>query len=111
MNRREWLRNASLIAAGTVAADQIGLLEMLFGERRRKFWPGWSAPEPWPLSSHDIDRILKEVYRDAIPTILGSDMALMHAMARHFPNSRRVVDLQAPPNSIYITVGRSGLPA
>lgn len=34
MNRREWLRNASIIVAGAVAADQIEIIDRLSWRRR-----------------------------------------------------------------------------
>lgn len=45
MNRREWLHNASLAAAGWVAADQLELLERLTW--KRSLWPGqtWVHPD------------------------------------------------------------------
>jgi hypothetical protein len=43
MNRRDFLRRASLVAAGAVAADQLDLIERLGW--RRKLFPGWS-PTP-----------------------------------------------------------------
>jgi hypothetical protein len=42
VNRREWMRNAALLAAGVVAADQLEIVERL-GWKRRLF-PGWSPP-------------------------------------------------------------------
>lgn len=42
MNRREWLRNATLIAAGAVALDQLEVLERL--APRRLYFAGWRAP-------------------------------------------------------------------
>lgn len=44
MDRRRFLRNAALLAAGIVAADQLALLEHL--EPRRLLFPGWSPPAP-----------------------------------------------------------------
>lgn len=42
MNRRAFFRNASLLAAGAVAADQLELVERLGWKRR--FFAGWSEP-------------------------------------------------------------------
>lgn len=41
MNRRDFLRRAALVAAGTVAADQVELLDRLGW--KRKLFPGWAA--------------------------------------------------------------------
>ena len=38
MNRRDFLRNCAIIAAGAIAADQLELLERL--APRRLYWPG-----------------------------------------------------------------------
>lgn len=43
MHRRDFLRRASLLAAGVVAADQLDLVERL-GWRRR-FFSGWSPSD------------------------------------------------------------------
>lgn len=49
MNRRDFLRRAALLAAGTVAADQLELVERL-GWTRRLF-PGWTrGPIPVPTT-------------------------------------------------------------
>jgi hypothetical protein len=40
MNRRDFLQRAALVAAGTVAVDQLGLLDRLGWKRR--FFGGWS---------------------------------------------------------------------
>ena len=42
MDRRKFLRNASLIAAGVVAADQLEILERLTWKRRLFVNPGFS---------------------------------------------------------------------
>lgn len=42
MNRREFLRASALIAAGTIAADQLEILDRL---APRRLFAGWSAPE------------------------------------------------------------------
>jgi hypothetical protein len=47
MDRRTWLRNAALIAAGAVAADQLDLLERLTW--RRRFFPGADIGARWPF--------------------------------------------------------------
>jgi hypothetical protein len=44
MDRRDFLRRASLVAAGLVAADQLELLERLMFKRR--LWPGHSFTVP-----------------------------------------------------------------
>lgn len=48
MNRREWLKRASLVAAGTVAADQLELLDRL-GWVRRLFPSAAVKPAVFPL--------------------------------------------------------------
>jgi hypothetical protein len=44
MDRRDFLRRASLVAAGLIAADQLELLERLTFKRR--LWPGHSFADP-----------------------------------------------------------------
>lgn len=55
MDRRRFLRNASLIAAGLIAADQLALIEHL--EPRRLLFPGWSPPAPKSLREQLADVI------------------------------------------------------
>ena len=68
MDRRQWLRNAALIASGAVAADQIDLLEQLGGWARR-FFPS-AAVTPAPLAESlivtnaELNALLKKVYTD-----------------------------------------------
>lgn len=49
MDRRAFLRNAAVVTAGVVAADQLELVERLGWSRR--FFPGWSPArnEDWRL--------------------------------------------------------------
>ena len=80
MDRRLFLRNTSLLAAGVVAADQLELLERLTWKRR--FWSGWSpgGPRdlfvvmerkaqsgPWvPVATRDVERMLKPEFDDSV---------------------------------------------
>ena len=41
MNRREWLRNAAILAGGALAADQVELIERL---TPRRLFAGWTPP-------------------------------------------------------------------
>lgn len=50
IDRRTFLRNSSLIAAGVVAAGQLDLLERMTWTRR--LWPGWS-PTLWGDGVHN----------------------------------------------------------
>lgn len=60
MNRRLFLRNAAILAAGVVAADQLALLDRL--EPRRLF-PAWGntniPPKLWGDGIHDDTRALQ----------------------------------------------------
>lgn len=77
MNRRQFLRNASLAAAGVVAADQLELIERL-GWTRRLF-PGWSRPVLHGDGIHDDTAALqalfdgKEVWDRQARRVIGED--------------------------------------
>lgn len=66
MNRRDFLRRASLVAAGAVAADQLDLIERLGW--RRKFFPGWSAPQRQG-DLYRITGIQSSFYPDRMSTV------------------------------------------
>lgn len=81
MDRREFLRRAALIAAGTVAVDQLDLLDRLGWVRR--FFPGWSAPTSHSiaLTSSDWDALLRKVYCDAVIPALALETPLIHKLS------------------------------
>lgn len=58
MDRRQFLRNASMLAAGVVAADQLDVLDRLLWEPKR-LWTGWTPPNS--LSFNTV-RSLQELY-------------------------------------------------
>lgn len=61
MNRREFLRNAAIIAAGAIAVDQIELLERL--APRRLLFPGADfGPRTHFVTVEQWDRLLREHY-------------------------------------------------
>ena len=43
MDRRRFLRNAALLAAGVAAVDQLEIMERLAPKR---LWAGWTPPQP-----------------------------------------------------------------
>src|SRR4051812_47025301 len=75
MNRREFLRNAAIIAGGIVAADQMELLERL--APRRLLFPGadfgtWTTntyASSRVFTTKMLDDMIKEIY--CAPTLLA----------------------------------------
>lgn len=68
MNRRDFLRRASMIAAGAVAADQLELLDRLGWVRR--FFPGFGsgavvAPYAWNSTTLEWDKLLRDAYGES----------------------------------------------
>lgn len=61
MDRRAFLRNAGLLAAGVVAANQLEVVERL-GWRRR-FFSLWAAPTLWGDGVHDDAPALNALFR------------------------------------------------
>lgn len=67
MNRRDFLRNAAIIAAGAIAADQLELLERL--APRRLYWPGADfGPQTHFVTLDQWDALLRDTYSD--PSLL-----------------------------------------
>lgn len=81
MNRREWLRNATLLAAGVIAADQLELLDRL---APRSLFAAWgSPPKLWGDGIHDDTAALQWRITDMIARLpAGGRLVLPHGTYR-----------------------------
>jgi len=90
MDRRQFLRNVALIAAGAIAADQLELLERL-APRRLYFYGenvrGTGRQQFYGVSTAEWDRLLREVY---MGDTYGLSL-LERTIVRDTPLARRVI--------------------
>jgi len=83
MNRRDFLRNAAIITAGAIAADQLELLERL--APRRLYWPGFDFGQSprYVATLSDWDRLLRTVYTEYdIPDLFPVQTPLARRLIR-----------------------------
>lgn len=83
MDRRRWLRNAAILTAGTIAADQIDLPERLTWQRT--LFPGANFALPPGTYTFDIETYVR-----------GDDLVMMKGIIRPNGQVQRLKEVSIP---------------
>lgn len=105
LSRRDFLRNAALVAAGTVAANQLDLLDKI-GWRRR-FFLGWSTQRDVEFRSNYLDADCYVQIIDQFGAPIGEKFALIKNAAGQYAPECRIVVPSGFPARLRVTSVRA----